>query len=65
MVGILLRRARRQPWAGGESASIEVVVRVTNDAAAAVILDRAGGGHRLDELWAEQTVVLVFLRHFG
>ena len=41
------------------------MVQVTDEAAAAVILDLAGGGHRLDELWAERPVVLVFLRHFG
>ncbi len=41
------------------------MVIVTDEAAAAVILDLAGVRHRLDELWAKRPVVLVFLRHFG
>jgi len=41
------------------------VDRVAYEAAAAVIRDLGGGEHRLDELWAERPVVLVFLRHFG
>lgn len=42
-----------------------LVARVAGEAAAAVIRDLGGGEHRLDELWAERPVVLVFLRHFG
>jgi hypothetical protein len=38
---------------------------VAERAAAALILDLDGGEHRLDELWKERPVVLVFLRHFG
>jgi len=30
-----------------------------------VLEDVEGTEHRLGDLWAEQTVVLVFLRHFG
>lgn len=29
------------------------------------VLDSAGQAHRLGSAWAEQTVVLVFIRHFG
>ncbi len=29
------------------------------------VLDLDGGERRLGELWAERTVVLVFLRHYG
>lgn len=42
-----------------------LVAQVADEAAAAVIRDLAGGEHRLDELWVERPVVLVFLRHFG
>ncbi len=42
-----------------------LVARVADEAAAAVIRDLGGGEHRLDELWVERPVVLVFLRHFG
>lgn len=38
---------------------------VGEDAAAAVVEDLDGGKSRLDALWAERPVVLVFLRHFG
>jgi len=41
------------------------VPRVTDEAAAAVIQDLGGADHRLDVLWAERPVVLLFLRHFG
>ena len=41
------------------------MTRVADEAAAAVIQDLGGGEQRLDELWAERPVVLVFLRHFG
>ena len=34
-------------------------------AAAAEVEDLEGRRHRLDSLWAEGPVVLVFLRHFG
>lgn len=34
-------------------------------AAAAEVEDLEGAPHRLDSLWREGTVVLVFLRHFG
>ena len=34
-------------------------------AAAAEVEDLDGSRHRLDSLWRERTVVLVFLRHFG
>jgi hypothetical protein len=40
-------------------------VTVGEEAAAAEIEDLDGRKHRLDSLWAEGTVVLVFLRHFG
>lgn len=30
-----------------------------------VLEDVEGNEHRLGDLWAEQPVVLVFLRHFG
>ena len=30
-----------------------------------VLEDVSGAEHRLGDLWASQTVVLVFLRHFG
>jgi len=29
------------------------------------VLDAEGKSHRLGEAWADQTVVLVFIRHFG
>ena len=29
------------------------------------LADATGSTHRLGDLWAERTVVLVFLRHFG
>ncbi|MEM9459756.1 MAG: hypothetical protein AAGF11_36605 [Myxococcota bacterium] len=29
------------------------------------VLDPAGQPHRLGSAWAEQTTVLVFIRHFG
>lgn len=29
------------------------------------VLDAHGQPHRLGSAWAEQTVVLVFIRHFG
>jgi len=38
---------------------------VAPEAAAAVVRDLEGGRHRLDELWRDGPVVLVFLRHFG
>lgn len=34
-------------------------------AAAVEVEDLAGGRHRLDSLWRDRPVVLVFLRHFG
>jgi hypothetical protein len=34
-------------------------------AAAALVEDLGGTRHRLDTLWRERPVVLVFLRHFG
>jgi hypothetical protein len=41
------------------------VATVSDEAAAAVVMDLGGGEHRLDELWSERPVVVVFLRHFG
>jgi hypothetical protein len=35
------------------------------EAAVAEVEDIEGGRHRLEELWAQQVAVLVFLRHFG
>ncbi len=32
---------------------------------AVTLSDARGESHRLDTLWAERPVVLVFLRHFG
>jgi hypothetical protein len=32
---------------------------------ALTLSDPAGAPHRLDHLWAQQPIVLVFLRHFG
>jgi hypothetical protein len=29
------------------------------------LADSSGGSHRLGDLWHDQAVVLVFLRHFG
>ena len=46
----------------GEDAEIQYVQR---RAAASVVEDIGGNEHRLEELWAEGTTVLVFLRHFG
>ncbi len=39
--------------------------KVPQQAAKAAILDLAGQPHELRETWAEQTVVLAFVRHFG
>jgi hypothetical protein len=41
------------------------VRKVPAQAAAVEVEDVDGGRHRLDSLWAEGPVVLVFLRHFG
>jgi hypothetical protein len=41
------------------------VSRVPEAAAAAVIRDLDGTGHRLDSLWRDHVVVVAFLRHFG
>ena len=30
-----------------------------------IVLDPDGREHRLGDAWAEQTVVLAFIRHFG
>jgi hypothetical protein len=46
--------ARRSPEAKIEPA-----------AAAVLVEDLDGARHRLDTLWREDPVVLVFLRHFG
>ena len=40
-------------------------LRVGDDAPDIVVHDAAGGSLRLPELWREQVLVLVFLRHFG
>ena len=29
------------------------------------LVDQSGASHRLGDLWQEQPIVLVFLRHFG
>lgn len=39
--------------------------RVSFQLASATVLDPDGSPHRLEELWAERPVVLVFLRHYG
>lgn len=39
--------------------------RVPAQAAAVEVEDLEGERHRLDALWADGAVVLVFLRHFG
>jgi len=44
---------------GGGRASVEA------DARSATVVDLEGGEHRLEELWRDRPVVLVFLRHFG
>jgi hypothetical protein len=39
--------------------------RIEPAAAAVLVEDMGGARHRLDTLWREGPVVLVFLRHFG
>ena len=40
-------------------------MKIGADVAAATVLDLEGEAHRLDEMWKDGPVVLVFLRHFG
>ena len=61
----LVRQHERCLWGRRWVCYHPLVARVTDEAAAAVIRDLAGGEHRLDELWAARPVVLVILRHFG
>jgi hypothetical protein len=39
--------------------------RVTAEFENATVLDTTGKSQRLGELWREQSVALVFLRHYG
>lgn len=44
---------------------VGLMERIDARAAAATVLDLEGHPHPLGSLWAERTVVLAFVRHFG